>query len=335
MNIRHSIILAVAVATIGVLVASNPSSSAQDQPPKDGIAIVPRWKAGETRIYEMVKSSQQTREGKTKRQASSRSRIEVSVIEAGAKGYLVGWRIQETKVDDPQAARNPMVQQMGDLVKGWKALIELDEEATVTGVRNWQELQARSKKIVELLTSDPKSLGLEPAKVKTLRTQIESMFARKDQVEQFFIREPQVFFLPIGRTYPTEGALEYDSELPNAFGGEPLPGHGKLTLISCDRKTGRASVRWTQTIDSEAARRVMFKTMQAVSEKLALPKPNMERVKTLVNSMAVEDRCEFTVDAENGWVEEMTYTRTTALAQEDATRKEIVTIQRVVPTPSP
>jgi hypothetical protein len=333
MHRRLALILAAAVATIGVLIASNLSTPAQDPPPDDGIAIVPRWKAGETRTYEMVKS-RKTNQGKTKREGSCHSLIEVSVIEAGAKGYLIGWTIQETRLDDPEADRNPMFRQIADLVKGWKALIEVDEEASITGVRNWQELQARGKQLVDLMSGNLKTLGLEPAMMEKVRTQVESMFAGKDQVEQFFIREPQVFFLPIGRTYPGAGALDYDADLLNPLGGEPLPSRGKLTLASIDRKTNRARVRWSQTVDSDAARRVMLETIRNLSEKVGKPVPDPEKIKSMAKSAAVEDRGEFTIDTESGWVEELTHTRTTTVGQA-TTREEIVTIKHVVATPSP
>jgi hypothetical protein len=325
-----AIIVVAAVATIGVLVVSQPTPTTPDPPPAQEVSIVPRWKAGETRSYELVKSIQHTIQGKTKHQGASRSRIEVSVIEAREDGYLVGCTIQETELDDPSAARNPMVRQMADVVRGWKALIDLDAEASVTGLRNWRELQARGMKTLAMLTEDPKSLGIEPAAMNQVRAQVEALFASRVEVEQLFLRDMGVFFLPLGRSYPRHRTVEYDDEVPNPLGGEPLPSRGKLRLTSYDEKTGRAAVRWTQTIDSEAAMRIILKTMRTLGEKVGQPIPDAKKVESILKTVDVEDRCEFVIDARDGWVEDLNHTRTTNVGPK-MSREETVTIKHVVP----
>jgi hypothetical protein len=334
MKRRLAIIVVAAVVTIGLLVVPSPIPPTEDSTREAEVLIVPRWRAGETRIYEQVKSIQRTTQGETKYQGSSRSRIEISVIEEGEHGYLVGWTIQETEMDDLRAARDPMVRQMADIVRGWKALIELDAEATVTGLRNWRELQARSKQILDLMTRDPKRLGIEPSAMNQVRAQVESMFAKREQVEELFLRDMGVFFLPLGRSYPRQHTIEYEDELPNPLGGDSLPRRGTLRLTSYDEKTGRAAVRWTQTVDSEAAMRIILDTMRILGEKVGKPIPDMKKVEAIVKAVDVENRCEFIIDARDGWVEELTHTRTTNVGPK-MSREEIVTIKRAVPTPSP
>ncbi len=282
------IVVVAAVVTIGILAVPRPIPPTEDPALEEEVLIVPRWRPGETRIYELVKSIQKTTQGKSKHQGSSRSRVEISVIEAGENGYLIGWTIQETELDDLKTARDPIVRQITDIMRGWKALIELDAQATATGLRNWRELQSRGKQILELMTGDPKRLGIEPSVINQVRTQVESMFASREQVEELYLRDMGVFFLPLGRSYPRHRTIEYKDELPNPLGGESLPRRGKLKLTSYDEKTGRAAVTWTQTVDSEAAMRIMLDTMRNLGEKVGSPIPDMKNVEAIVK--AVERR---------------------------------------------
>lgn len=218
-RIRYSASAAVVMAStllVGV--------AAGDDDGKGGVVeIVPRWKAGETRTYERVKSRRRTRGGKEVSKGSGRGVVEVTVVEANEDGYLVRWSLGETKPDDPRAARDPMVREVSKIVDGMAVVLEVGRDASISGVRNWKELKGSADAMMDAMTRDPKAPGLDAAAMGKVREAVASMFATKEQIEQLFAREPQMFFVSSGRDYSPGRPIEYEDQLPNPWGAIPSP----------------------------------------------------------------------------------------------------------------
>ena len=286
---------AVCLAVAGLLVGE--ARAAGD------VEIAPKWKAGETRSYERVKSRRRTRGGKETQHVSGRTPVDLKVIEATDKGYVVRWTFGKTTSDDPGAERDPVARALVGLVEGMHVDLELDREATVLGVRNWKELQTKGRSIVETLAEARPGLDKETAD--RLRPALLAMMATRGQVEQLFTREPQPFFLAVGRTYTPGKPFEFDDTLPNPLGGPPFPAKARLGLKSYDPKTGRAVVEWTQATDPRATGRVIAETLKQMARRLGNRAPTAADL----GDMKVEDRGEFVLDVKTGWPEHVTHTR--------------------------
>ncbi len=298
---------ALVTAAVATFVLAWASTGHTDDGKPGEVSIMPRWKVGERQRYERVKTRRKT-QGKMSAKASGRGPIDVSVVEAGEKGYLVRWRIGETTDDNPRAAADPLTQAMNRLTVGLEVDLEIDNEATITGVRNWAEMKSSGQKIAETLIQAQQAAGTDAKTLGAVRSTVEGLFATKERVEQLFAKEPQLFFVPIGRTYPGVGkAVEYDDQLPNPLGGPPFPCTGKFTLTSYDADKGRAEVSWTQTVDPKEAARIMLETLKAIAQRSGRIPPGADELKALT----VEDRAEFVIDTRTGWVETLTHTRTT------------------------
>jgi hypothetical protein len=305
------------------LVVGWASRGQTDDGQADEIAIPPRWKVGDERRYERVKTRRKTQGGKETFRLSARAPIDVRVVEAGEKGYLVRWRIGETTPDDLRQAADPTLRAMNRLVEGLEVDIELDDEATITGVRNWAEMKATATKILEIVVKAGGTSGEAAKAMEALRPTLEAMFATKESVEQIFTKEPQVFFLPIGRTYPGIGKpIEYDDKLPNPLGGPPFPCKGKFTLTSYDVAKGRAVVTWEQIPDPREAARIILDTLKAISERLGQKPPNSDEAV----SLTIEDHAELVIDTNTGWVEQFTYTR--SVTNQGNSQEDILSMTR-------
>lgn len=309
--IRHrpspsALVLALAATSILAWAAAGRTADDKDQDRGGELAIPPAWKVGEHHRYERVKTRRKLQGGKETFRSSGRGPIDVSVIEAGEKGFLVRWRIGETTPDDPRAAADPNVRAMSRLVEGLDVDLELDAEATITGVRNWTEMKAAAVKITDAVVKTQQEAGADAKTLAAVRSAIEAMFATKQRVEQTFTKEPQVFFLPIGRSYPGIGkAITYEDRLPNPLGGPPFPCKGKISLTSNDAAQGRATVTWTQTADPAETARILAETLKAITERTGQAPPQGDQLKT----RNVEDHTEFVIDTRTGWVEQFTFTR--------------------------
>ena len=314
---------AVTAITMMLMVFSTGGATADAGREEKEIAILPGWKDGDSRAYERIKTRRRLRDGKETGRGSARTPVRVAIGEANEDGYLVRWSYGETKSDDPGADKDPVVGAMNRIVDGMKVELELDRDAMIQGVRNWEELKTAAGSIVDVLVGKQRDQGMDQPTLDKTRATLASMFATRAQVEGLFTREPQLFFVPIGRAYLPGRPIEYEDRLPNPVGGEPFPCRGKFELKSYDRATGRAVVGWTQVVDPEVARRVMAEAIRKMGERLGKKPPDAEDLESLI----VEDHAEFVLDARTGWIERFSHTRTTKTGR--VSQEDIITMQRI------
>lgn len=279
------------------------------------IDLVPRWKQSQKYHFQMIKTRHKYQDEKSTLKATTRTDLEIEVLRADKEGYLVRWVVGETRFDDSKLAEIA-VEQLPSLLKGMQIIIELDSEATITGVQNWKEIKDSYSKTLDTMTAALRKSGQDNTSIEKIRAQIDSMFATKEQIETLFTREAQLFFLPLGRSYNLSKAIEYEDLLMNPLGGEPIPSRGVFTLKAINRILDRATVTWKQEVDPDEAARVMEKSVKDLAARIDKPVPNEERYGPLI----IKDDAEFSIELSSGWVNRLTHTRVVKLGgrgQED------------------
>lgn len=291
-------------------------------PVADSVDLPLGWQVGERLQYEMVKSGRKTRGDEVTAKPTTRTDVEVEVLRADADGYLIAWTHGETRFEDPRAAANPLLQRMANLTRGLRILLEVDAQANVVGVRNWQELKETVEKILSTVSEEMKTSGIDPAVVSKVTGQLASMYATRGQVETMCTREARMFFLSLGGLFSTTEPIEYQDWVPNPFGGEPFPSRAAFVLKGVDRQSQRATVAWTQTLDPEHARRIMEKSLQDLAARVGDSGPDVDVLK----DMTVEDTAEFVVDTSTGWLDRLSHTRLVKTGT--TTKEDVLTITR-------
>ncbi len=288
----------------------------------DSIDLTPRWKQGEKVRYQMVKGRSPTRDGKVDEKNNSRTDLEIEILKANQDGFVVGWTMGETRLGDPKGANDPFAKRFVNLVKGFQIVMELDSEASIRGVRNGRELKATMDKAMGITMELLEAEGLDKDLIAKLKQGVGPMFATQEQVEGAFLREPQMFFAAVGRSYRQGAPIEYDDELSNPFGGAPLPANGQFLLKAVDKKTGLATIGWKQSIDQRAAKPILEKTLKQFAERMGkkdAPAPHLD-------SLAVDDEAEFSIEIASGWPQSLSLTRTIRVGAKPS--QEILQITR-------
>jgi hypothetical protein len=251
----------------------------------------------------------------------ARSDLVVEVVSSGPNGSVLAWTAGEARFDDPEQDANPLVQRMGNLFKNARAILELDAKGHMTGVRNWKDLQKTSFKARDELVAEIRKQGAEKELADNIGAQVTSMIDSREKVEDLVGRgEAQLFLLPLGVTVSEAKALELDGSLPNVLGGEPLPARARFELKSL--KDGRATILYTQTVKSAVLQKIMEQSAKDYAERTGRPGPTKEQLA----GMILEDRAEYVVDVDSGWVETMTHQRTVKAGPN--TQEDVVTIRR-------
>ncbi len=286
------------------------------------VVLVPGWKAGEKARYDIVRTRRKTQPGKPVSETGARSSAEIEVVSASEESFVVAWTHGETTFDGAGAGEDPLAKQMADLVKGLRVEIEMDSEATITGVRNWKEIRDTMKKAVDVLFEGLNAKGMDADVLAKIRAQVAPLYAGKAQIAQNCTRDAQRYFMVLGYGFEDGKPVEYDDKLPNPLGGEPFPCKARYSLRGVDRKTGIATVDFRQVIPPEDALRIMEKTVKDMAERMGKPVPDGEGLK----SFSIEDTAEFRVELATGWIESLTHTRATKAG--GASQDDIVTFTR-------
>ena len=304
------------MSTVALLAMTNAATA------EDSFEILPRWKKGETVRYEIVKSRIKTQPDRTPLNTTNRTDLEIQVLKAAKDGFALAWTLGETRIDDPAEAKNPLTKATVNLLKGHRIVLELDSQAAIEGIENWQEVQERTRKMLDLITRELKASGVDAKAIAGLRAQSESMFGSKEQVERYATQDAQLFFMPIGVEFDSSRVVALEDQLANPFGGEPLPSRVRFTLKEVDKKAGVAKVTWSQTVAPEDARRIMNKTVAEMAKRMGKPVPDAD----LLKSFTIEDAAEFIVDISSGWIQNLTHQRLTKTG--GRTQTDVIRITR-------
>lgn len=286
------------------------------------VEILPRWKEGEKLTFELTKSRQKSQAGRRTLTASMRQELDVEVVKATGEGYLLRLTFREARFDDPRQAENPIVRETANLFKDLQVELAVDSQGSMHGIQNWKELKELSSKVLDRLTKTVQDAGLDPATAAKLRAEVGSMFETKEQVERACTKEVGMLFLPLGKTYAPSKPIESEDELPNPFGGEPLPSRGEFALKSFDKESGRAEITWKAAIAPEKAKRALEKALRDMTARLGKPAPDEQ----LLKKVTIESSVEFSVDVSSGWVESLRQVRETRM--DSGSQEEILTMRR-------
>lgn len=289
---------------------------------QDKVDLLPRWRVGERLRFEVAKSRRRKRENGATLNATTRTDLNIQVIEASERSFVLRLTYGEVRFDDPEIAATPLAKQTADILRGLQIVLDVTPEGGITGVRNWQELQTAASRVIDALMRELRSKGLDAAALELVRAQVARAFSTRESVEQMTTRDAQMLFVVLGRSYTQAQPIEYTDELPNPLGGESLPTRASFTFDKLDPATKRATISWRQSVEPAAARRIIENTVREMARRVGKTPPDGE----LLKSLTIDDKAEFTVDVATGWVQKLTHTRSTATG--DNSQQETLAITR-------
>lgn len=269
------------------------------------VSLVPKWQPGDKLRYEMVRTRERSQKSEPARKGGARTDFGVEVLSASKTGFVLAWTWGETRIDDPDLASNLAARKMANLMNGVRMILDVDPDGAFRGVQNWEELKEKGTRLMDAMKDELKKAGIDETTSAAIRAQASALFASKEQIDQFVTREPQLFFMVMGAEFDGDTPNEMDSELPNPFGGEPFPSRARVALKGIDKEAGLARVTFQQTVEPNAARRIMERSLRDMAKRLGKPAPDGPLVKDLV----IEDSAEFAIEISTGWIQSLTHTR--------------------------
>jgi hypothetical protein len=283
------------------------TAAGQDTEPRV-VELPAQWAVGTTFDVVMEKGRRKYRGDKLLTSAISTNYISVKVVAARENGFVFRWKF--TSIDMPPSATD--ISLIGHLVKIMEGLVvrlKTDAYGTVEEVGNQKQVRAAIRKKCDRLREELIGTSFtETTWLLVMEPMIAAMLG--PELSPTLLKEPRLFTLPAGGSYTLGEDNEFADALPFPMTGELIPTQASLRLDSVDDDAGTAVILWKQTLDPEAAKRIVGQYVANIAQTFGSDE-TAETVFGEADTFDIRDRGHYTYNLATGLPEIMTWARDT------------------------
>jgi len=283
----------------------------------------PNWKADQALTFVLTKMQERSSDGQKVDKSSSSTEFELKVTEANSRGYLVDLVYGGTKIDSTGADTSPLAQQLNDLIKGIRIVLNVDANGNLKAVENWQEVKKALAEAIKQISPESSQAGMTAEEVSTILANVSKNLSTKAQIELACTRDVQLLFMCLGHSYEVGKPAVFKGKVPNPLpGGRELPSLASFELVSTDPAQGVATIHFKQGLAGEEARKVLDDTIRALERRAGKPLPDAAGFK----DMKISDAANFKVEIDSAWIKSAKHGRVVRAAE--GYQKETSTLER-------
>jgi len=301
------------------------TAHAQESAPEGRtIEFSARPRAGEIMQYELRKEQERQTPNQPPQRNSSLLRVTLEVLESGAQGMIVRWSHARPADASAQDAPGPPASDadlIWELVKEIRYELAFDAAGNFVALRNYDEVQPLVDRMLAQLGAILARRGNAEAAQQAMAT-VQRLFSNRTNLESVLLREPRLFFLPLGKSFSADAPREYEAQLPNPFGGQGLPARGVLRLDWVDHNNQLAAFTMEQTLDPDSVRIVLESLLARMPAERRPKDVDMSQVKVEIGDLG-----KYTVNLDTSFPERMDFARTTRVP--GGYRRDAVSIRRL------
>ena len=201
------------------------------------VSFIAYWSKGDTYDFKVTKVKNRWTNDKLTKSDSTQYIANFKVLDSTEKTYTIQWSYKNTykenldKIYEDKKTVNEIIKKY-DVTK---IVYKTDEYGEFLDIINWQEI---SDLMSNMLGELEKSIQIrKPDILKEVEKAMEPLakiYSSKEGIEQLILYELQFFHFPFGSEYDVNIPFEYENELPNMVGGEPIKGNAKLSIEEVD-----------------------------------------------------------------------------------------------------
>lgn len=204
------------------------------------IEIRPRWRTGER--FELLVEKGRTDSIRPSPVSQAKLRATIEVLAQDAERTILSWTWSEIKLEAACGARID-VDNLAELVTDLPIELILNADLSVTGIRNWEEVQGRMQRAVDLLLGQTEQVLPADA-----RARMRTFLSSRANVESSVFREIVGYLFPLGWRLPLDEPYTYAE--PVAFAGASIPTQVTLALTSAGPGPEAFRLQYARTFDS-------------------------------------------------------------------------------------
>ncbi|MBI5260971.1 MAG: hypothetical protein HY852_04030 [Bradyrhizobium sp.] len=243
--------------------------------------------------------------GKPKQSHESSTPVSLRVLDRTRNGYLLELQNGRT-VFDPKLQLTMADPAMAELLKFLETLkvrFLVTRDGEVEEVVNFKDVKEAAGKVVDAAAPTG-----APDRAVLLRI-IEQLTGSKESLKVLALRDVGLMFYGTNVDPGMKEPADYETELPNVFGGRPLKATGQLTLKAADRKSKTAEFEVEQKVDNDSFLRMMKDLGTKVGKQA--PKGVLE---DMMKNASIRDNINVTVDLDSGLAIHAKRVRTSMIA---------------------
>jgi len=206
------------------------------------IPYIAYWRVGDSYNYHLSKVNKRYLNGEVVRSDSIYSYANFSVIDSTATSYKIKW-----SYDQDLSTSYSLSPSLLDKLKKYTK-VEIIYQTTEMGkfvkILNWEELSRIQNEVLSLVIEEL-VVGENKDVMESALNQLKELYSSEDGITYFLAKELHTFHYPFGLQFDVSKKSSFESELPNALGGDPI----KTTFL-----------RYFDHVDMENSRCVMYVT---------------------------------------------------------------------------
>lgn len=295
-----------------------------ETPAAQAVALPHAWPAGTRYHVEITKSREDDAGEAPPRISSTRTPIDVEVLERNDKGYKLRWTFGHPDAAPEEGLDSALVAKISNLVEGLVMDLSADATGSVTALVDPVAMEAHFEESTRKLLADLTAAKADSAVLDAVRSAAAG--AKGAGFRSAYFQLASRFYLPSGATLVPGEKRTYEDRLPNPFGGGPLPAQASLTLSQVHRQKNEAVVEWRLSIDPAKAGPILDASIRAYAQKTGQQLP----AGAALSFDAIEDAATYVYDLATGIPRSVVTTRTTVMAgtrRIDSVRYAVTTTQ--------
>lgn len=232
------------------------------------VPFISYWSKGDSYDFQITKIKRKWSEDKLTKEDSSAYTVNFFVMDSTADSYTIKWSYntnleafgvpKERYYDFKKYAKTEVIYKT----------TELGEFVEIT---NWKEI---SEMMLELFDNTEKYIvettKTDAEKLKETLLPIRQIYTSQQGIEQLVFKELQYFHFPFGLEYEVDATVEYETLLPNMFGGDPISGETLLYVEEVDFEHGYCMLIQEMVLNKKDTKKLidtMFKKMGIEDDK--------------------------------------------------------------------
>lgn len=201
------------------------------------VSFIAYWSKGDSYDFKVTKVKKNWTNDSLTKNDSTQYIANFKVLDSTESNYKIQWSFKNNLINTYKENLNKIYEDknaINEIVQKYdvtKVIYKTDEFGEFIEITNWQEISSFMSKMLEELE---RSIQIrKPDKVNEVKKAIAPLaqiYSSKDGIEQLILYELQYLHFPFGSEYDINNPLEYEQELPNLVGGEPIKGNAKLSI---------------------------------------------------------------------------------------------------------
>lgn len=229
------------------------------------VSFIAYWSKGDSYDFKVTKIKKRWTNDNLTKNDSTQYVANFKVLDSTENSYTIQWSFKNNLINTYKKNLNKIYEDekaINDIVKKYdvtKIVYKTDEFGEFLEIINWQEV---GDLMTKMLGELEKSIQIrKPDKLKEVTKAMEpftQIYSSKEGIEQLILYELQFFHFPFGSEYDVNSPFEYEQELPNLVGGEPIKGKAKLSIIEVDFEELYCVMKEEVVLNSDDTKRLVI-----------------------------------------------------------------------------